>query len=377
MTTPKTVTTIIERQFDALAGARAHGEDHARRLAARLPAIMLWGPPGIGKSALLRSIADARGVEFVDVRLAQREPVDMRGLPVPEGDSVRWLVSSEWPRDPQSQGIILFDELSAADRTLQVAAYEFILDRRLGDMYELPPGWLVVGAGNRTEDRAVATGMSSALANRFLHLEMKADVASWLEWARTADIDQSILTHIELNPGQLFCMDSTAAERGWPSPRSWERLNTMLPLIADLNEGERSSVFAGLIGTKAATLFMHTQKTLDTRTPSDSVDEGPGLLEVLSGRTRWVPPRTADQARAQLAAMAQLLPPSPPASVTPSKELSIYMDCLLRASDVVGAAGMVELLRNQPFAALSMHRSRHFGALIEKYEPLLTASSPN
>ena len=100
-----------------------------------LPPLMVWGAPGLGKSSILRQAAEKRGIGFIDVRLAQREPVDIRGLPVPGPDGVKWLVASEWPRDPDSRGIILFDEITAVDRSLQVAAYEFILDRRLGELY--------------------------------------------------------------------------------------------------------------------------------------------------------------------------------------------------------------------------------------------------
>ena len=103
-----------------------------------LPPLMIWGAPGIGKSSIIRNIAKELGIGFIDVRLAQREPVDIRGLPVPDQDSVKWLVSADWPRDPESRGIILFDELTAADRSLQVAAYEFILDRRLGGCIKSP-----------------------------------------------------------------------------------------------------------------------------------------------------------------------------------------------------------------------------------------------
>lgn len=104
--TPDQVSTILETMIDAL---------HSRPEDARLiPPLMIWGPPGIGKSAIVRGLAEQRKMGLVDVRLAQREPVDMRGLPVPDGDSVRWLVASEWPRDPDSRGIIFFDELTAA-----------------------------------------------------------------------------------------------------------------------------------------------------------------------------------------------------------------------------------------------------------------------
>ena len=102
-----------------------------------LPPIMIWGAPGIGKSSIIKSIAKELCIDFIDVRLAQREPVDIRGLPVPGKDSVHWLISDDWPRDSKSKGIILFDELTAADRSLQVAAYEFILDRKLGSLYQV------------------------------------------------------------------------------------------------------------------------------------------------------------------------------------------------------------------------------------------------
>ena len=155
--------------------------DHPE-LSKKLPPLMVWGAPGIGKSSIMRSVAEELGIGFIDVRLAQREPVDIRGLPVPdkESKSVAWYVSDEWPRDPASRGIIMFDEITAADRSLQVAAYELILDRRLGDLYKMPDGWYVCAAGNRVEDAAVAMTMSSALANRFLHVELGGDVESWI-----------------------------------------------------------------------------------------------------------------------------------------------------------------------------------------------------
>ena len=90
-------------------------------MAHELPPLMVWGAPGLGKSSILREVARELGIGFIDVRLAQREPVDIRGLPVPGEDGVKWLVASEWPRDPKSRGIILFDEITAADRSLSMS----------------------------------------------------------------------------------------------------------------------------------------------------------------------------------------------------------------------------------------------------------------
>ena len=177
----------------------------------------------MGKSTAIRKLAKKLDIGFIDVRLTQREPVDMRGLPVPDGEQVRWLVSSEWPRDPESKGIIIFDELTAADKTLQVAAYEFILDRRLGDLYKVPKNWYIVAAGNRTEDRAVACSMSSALANRFLHVEVAPQLRDFITYGESHGMHPGVLDFLRFRPKLLFSQKQENLQRGWPSPRNPER----------------------------------------------------------------------------------------------------------------------------------------------------------
>ena len=178
----KEVADVVEKMASTLMKNPEKAKD--------LPAILLRGAPGVGKSTIVREVAEKLGIGFIDIRLSQMEPVDLRGLPVPNHDdkSVEWYVTSDLPRDPKSKGIILFDEITAADRSLQVASYELILDRRLGKLYKLPDGWYIVAAGNRTIDKAVSTTMSSALANRFLHFDVEADIESWREWAVQHDI---------------------------------------------------------------------------------------------------------------------------------------------------------------------------------------------
>ena len=264
-----------------------------------LPPMMLWGPPGVGKSSVIRDLCREEGIGFLDIRLAQREPVDLRGLPVPDGDRVNWLLSGEWPRDPDSRGIILFDELTAADRSLQVAAYELILDRRLGDLYQVPPGWYLCGAGNRGEDRAVALTLSSALANRFCHLEVAPDLDAWLPWAHGRGVHPDVIGFLRFRPAAFFDM-STNLERGWPSPRSWERVGLEMRLAEEhgLDDDGLRLLVTGLVGPGAATeLFAFRRWSMD-------IDD---VQAMLRGEAPVRVPRRGDQRYALCAALVNQL----------------------------------------------------------------------
>jgi hypothetical protein len=266
-----------------------------------VPPLMIWGPPGIGKSTFIRNLCEESDIGFIDVRLAQREPVDIRGLPVPRDDKqgIDWIVSSEWPRagvdGTPDRGIILFDEITAADSTLQVAAYEFILDRRLGQLYEVPDGWYIVAAGNRTGDAAVARTMSSALANRFCHIEVGANSQSWLDWALVNRIDPRVVGFIRYQPQRLFSMEGNK-ERGWPSPRSWERVAMELELATKkgLDNDLLQIIIEGLIGEGTAVEFMGFLEW---------TDKIPDVSKMLAGQIKVTIPKRPDQRYAMLSAI--------------------------------------------------------------------------
>lgn len=142
--------------------------------------VFLWGPPGIGKSDIVKQIGEDTNREVIDVRLALWEPTDIKGIPYYNSDAGKmvWAPPAELPTDPDSTAIIFLDELNSAPPAVQAAAYQLILNRRVGT-YTLPKGVDLVAAGNREGDRGVTYRMPSPLANRFVHLEAKVDFDDW------------------------------------------------------------------------------------------------------------------------------------------------------------------------------------------------------
>ena len=226
-------------------------------LATELPPVMIWGAPGLGKSTIVKSVAKELGIEFRDIRLAQIESVDLRGLPSVDKESgtMKWNLPEFFPRDTKSKGILFLDEISACPKDVAVAAYQLVLDRKIGDFYEVPKGWYIVAAGNRTSDKAVAMTMPSALANRFLHLDVEADAEEWCNWGYEHDIHPAVTGFIKYRPHLIFNMNDENLERGFPTPRAWERVSTMAKIYENNVDLLRKIVY-GLIGTHCGIEFV-------------------------------------------------------------------------------------------------------------------------
>lgn len=255
-----------------------------------IPPLLIHASPGVGKSSIVHQVAEKLGINLVDARLAEMESVDIRGLPSVDKDKdgngvMKWNAPDCWPRDPNSKGIIFLDEITSCDKSCQVAAYELILDRKIGDFYKVPDGWYIVSAGNLTTDRAVATTMSSALANRFLHVELEVDPQQWGRWGITHDVHPSVLGFIAYRPEFLFSMDGENLERGWPSPRSWERVSHMVKIYAN-NETVLRKMVYGLVGPAKGVEFMEFYRLNANFT---------NVLDMMYGRTEIKIPEKNDQ----------------------------------------------------------------------------------
>ncbi|MDH5184628.1 MAG: MoxR family ATPase [Gammaproteobacteria bacterium] len=196
--------------------------------------VMLWGPPGVGKSQMIAQVAARHGVSVVDVRLSQMEPSDLRGIPFRVDELVEWAVPSMLPNlERHGQfGILFLDEITSAPPSVSAAAYQLILDRRLGN-YEVPEGWAIFAAGNRQGDRGVTYTMPAPLANRFSHYEVDVNLDDWVAWAYANDINEKIIAFLRFRPDLLFDFDPAHNPVAFPSPRSWEFAHNALEKFGD------------------------------------------------------------------------------------------------------------------------------------------------
>ena len=268
-------------------------------IAATIPPILIHSSPGIGKSSIVRKVAEDLGIGFVDVRLAEMESVDIRGLPSVDNAKgvMKWNAPDFWPRDPNSKGIIFLDEITSCDKSCQVAAYELILDRKIGDFYKVPDGWYIVSAGNLTTDRAVAMTMSSALSNRFMHIELEADAKQWCNWATAHGVHPSVIGFIRYRPENLFNMEKENLERGWPSPRSWDRVSQMTKIYGS-NEELLRKITYGLVGPAKGVEFMEFHRL------NDSFD---AVIDMMCGKIPIKIPTKNDRLYAMCSTMIYLL----------------------------------------------------------------------
>ena len=220
----------------------------------------LWGPPGIGKSDIVKQIGVDAGREVVDVRLALWEPTDIKGIPYYNADQGKmvWAPPAELPTDPDSKAIIFLDELNSAPPAVQAAAYQLILNRRVGT-YELPKGVDVVAAGNREGDRGVTYRMPAPLANRFIHLEMKIDFDDFQEWAVMNNVHPEVVGYVGFAKQDLYDFDPKSPSKAFATPRSWVFVSDLLK-DDDCDIDTLHNLIAGAVGDGLAVKFMAHRK---------------------------------------------------------------------------------------------------------------------
>ncbi|MBI3946898.1 MAG: AAA family ATPase [Armatimonadetes bacterium] len=186
--------------------------------------VFIWGAPGIGKSSLVQQFASQVGLACVSLLGSQLAPEDLIGVPqILDGTSRFCPPRSIARAEPYC---LFLDELNACSHEVQKAFYSLIHERRIGE-YVLPPGSIVIGAGNRAQDSAIVKPLSSALINRMVHVHLRVSHRDWLEWALAQAIHPLVIEYIRLRPDHLWSQPPKH-EEPFSSPRSWHMLSDAL-----------------------------------------------------------------------------------------------------------------------------------------------------
>lgn len=226
--------------------------------------IFLWGPPGIGKSDVVKQIGEDIGAHVIDIRLSLWDPTDIKGIPYFDSNSnkMKWAPPSELPDEEtasQYDQIILFmDEMNSAAPAVQAAAYQLVLNRRVGT-YKLPDNVLIVAAGNRESDKGVTFRMPAPLANRFVHLEMAVNWDDWFSWATENRIHKDVVGFLTFSKKDLYDFDPKSPSRSFATPRSWQFVSDLL-IDDDGDEDTLTDLTAGAVGEGLAIKFMAHRK---------------------------------------------------------------------------------------------------------------------
>lgn len=266
-------------------------------IAADVP-VFLSGPPGVGKSEVVRLVADQifgakygmvrEGTRLIDkktgkeidgerpyyrdIRALLLDPVDVRGLPYIEEKVAHWSRPAFLPT--KGSGILFLDELPNAPTLTQNSFYQLIQDRMVGE-HRLPKGWLPIAAGNRESDRSGVIRTSAALNNRFVHLEFDVDLDDWIAWALDAEISTETMAFIRFRPELLHKFDP--AKKANPTPRTWEFVDRLYKASkGNLNH----ELAVGTVGEGAASEYVAFLKVYHNLPDPDFVLMSPEKAQV-------------------------------------------------------------------------------------------------
>jgi hypothetical protein len=243
--------------------------------------IFLWGPPGIGKSDIIKQLGTELEAHVIDVRLSLWEPTDIKGIPYFDSNinKMVWAPPLELPdaeMAKQHKQIVLFmDEMNSAAPAVQAAAYQLVLNRRVGT-YQLPDNVVMVAAGNRETDKGVTYRMPAPLANRFVHLEMTCDWDDWNEWAVENRVHKDVVGFLTFSKKDLYDFDPKSASRAFATPRSWSFVSELL-IDDDTDADTLTDLVSGSVGEGLAVKFMAHRKV---------ASKMPNPTDILSGKVK-------------------------------------------------------------------------------------------
>jgi hypothetical protein len=268
-------------------------------VAARIP-VLLWGPPGAGKSSAVASMCESVGAPYEVVIASIREPSDFSGLPVVNEHEVAFA-PPRWAKrlSDAGTGVLFLDEISTAPPAVQAALLRVVLERVVGDL-TLPEDLAIVAAANPPDQAADGWDLSSPLANRFCHLDWRVDpagVATGLVagfpaphipdlpegWKKQVPASAALVGGF-LSVRQSLTIqppvERALAGRAWPSPRTWEMVSKLLAAAEaiDASSETKRNLVIGCVGDGAGIEFLTWLQELDLPDPEAALQDPEGAV---------------------------------------------------------------------------------------------------
>lgn len=231
-----------------------------KQLRALQISFMLWGATGVGKSECVRQLADEISADLRDIRLCQKMPTDIGGLPALDHQTkqtVFYPPAFLAPRQDKKTVILFFDEISLAPDDTKGAVLGILEERRQSDT-KIPDNWMIVAAGNRPEDMANARGLGAAANRRLLHIVIEPQLEATLNHFIKIGVIAEVLAFLKVFPQHLSGEELARTQKHelYPRPASWKKVSDVYDVLRKSDKNLRQIAIAGIIGDSVAAEFM-------------------------------------------------------------------------------------------------------------------------
>ncbi len=241
-------------------------------------AVLGLGAPGVGKSQLIRQIGEKYGYKVIDIRLAQMSEVEIGGLIYPNESRTKtiWLAPEILPNEERDgkNTILLLDEITSCSKRVQVAAYQLILDRKIGQ-YTLPEGTFVIALGNREDDDGVYIQLAGPLADRFEIHYLEPNFEDWKnDYALKYGVHPYVISYLTFKPSALHTQAISDGDMVFATPRSWVRVSDILKFDSNINNPVIVHKIIGNVGESEGNQFIEFCKKHNNLVSADDFISG-------------------------------------------------------------------------------------------------------